>query len=621
MDKSKNNLNEDDYKSLMPNKESEEWNRYLSMVMMNISDAVLITDSKFKITYANRQAEVLFGYKLEEMIGKTPGLLNTEIMSQEIKKNIYETVSSGRMFINENLSRRKDGSTFICEFKVSSILGENNVPEIYIGIQRDITQEKKIVEELRKNNERFDQITRQSRSIAWEVDENGLYTYVSNAIHDVLGYTPDEVVHNMHFYDIFPEKVRETLKNEVFEMCKSKKFFINYFNTAESKNGKNVYMATNGIPILNENGNLKGYRGFNVDITEKNEKQKKIEYLSFHDHLTGLYNRRYVEAMLKKLDVKWNLPLAVMVLDVNGLKLINDAFGHEMGDRLLKAVAGIMKKVCREDDIVGRMGGDEFYILLPKTNKEEAEDIKKMIIAEACDVRLDSVIVSLATGYAVKTDVTQDINVILTMADNYMYKEKLRCGKAMRNKTIETVLCNINIKHYNEKLHTERVSECCEAITRAMDFNEKEIQNIKIAGTLHDIGKIMIPPELLNKPDKLTKEEFEIIKRHPEIGYQILKSVDEYASLAENILYHHERWDGTGYPEGLKGNEIPLHSRIIAVADAYEIMTGNYTYDKPKSDHEARAELERSAGSHFDPEIVRVFLEKVLSRFDNEKVL
>lgn len=602
MKKTNDNLNED-YGGL---------NHFLSLAMMNIPDSILITDNNFKIIYINKQAEILFGYKIEELLGQSPDILNAEPVVAKIQKEIYATVSGGETFVCEALNKKKDGSTFICEFKISPILGEDNLPCIYVGIQRDITEKKKMLEELRNSNNRFDQITRQSRSIAWEVDENGLYTYISNAVRDVLGYTPDEVVKRMYFYDIFPESVRENLKEEVFEMAGNKESFVNYFNTTKSKDGKNIYMSSNGMPILSSEGILKGYRGFDVDITEKREKQTKIEYLSFHDHLTGLYNRRYIEDMIKRLDTERNLPFAIMVLDVNGLKLINDAFGHEMGDNLLKTVSGIMKEVCMPDDIIGRMGGDEFYILLPKTNEEQAENIKQRIISAASNTKLDSVVVSLAAGYAVKTEINQDIKIILTTADNYMYKEKLKYGKTMRNQTIETVLRNINLKHDKEQVHTERVSQCCEAITRAMNFNEKEIHDIKTAGALHDIGKIMIPPELLNKPDKLTLEEYEVIKRHPEISYQILKSVDEYASLAETVLYHHERWDGTGYPEGLKGTDIPLHARIIAVADAYEIMTSNNNYSVAKTKHEVKAEFERCSGAHFDPYIVKVFLEKVL---------
>ena len=183
----------------------------------------------------------------------------------------------------------------------------------------------------------------------------------------------------------------------------------------------------------------------------------------------------------------------------------------------------------------------------------------------------------------------------------------------MKSQTINTVLHHINANYEQEHIHTEKVSQYCEAIAKAMGLNKKEVANIKNAAALHDIGKIMVPPQILNKPDKLTQEEYAIIKRHPEIGYQMLKSVDEHVMLAEYVLHHHERWDGTGYPEGLAGENIPLYSRMIAVADAYEAMTAIRPYQKTKTKEEAVTELIRCAGSQFDPEIVTLFVESVLA--------
>jgi HD-GYP domain-containing protein (c-di-GMP phosphodiesterase class II) len=274
-------------------------------------------------------------------------------------------------------------------------------------------------------------------------------------------------------------------------------------------------------------------------------------------------------------------------------------------------VADLLRQSCRADDVIARMGGDEFFILLPNTDEAKAERIKQRIKTAATKAKLDSIIVSLAIGYCVKKDMNESIEKIMINADNQMYREKLRFGRTMRNQTIETVLRNINYKYDNEQLHTERVSQYCEAIAIALNLSKKEIYDIRVAGSLHDIGKIMVPPDLLNKPGKLNDEEYEIIKRHPETGYQILKSVDEYAALAEYLLYHHERWDGKGYPAGLKGTEIPLPSRIIAVADAYEAMTARRPYQKTRTTEEAKAELEKYAGTQFDPNIVKVFLELI----------
>jgi HD-GYP domain-containing protein (c-di-GMP phosphodiesterase class II) len=272
-----------------------------------------------------------------------------------------------------------------------------------------------------------------------------------------------------------------------------------------------------------------------------------------------------------------------------------------------------MKKVCRADDIIGRMGGDEFCILLPHTDEKQAESIKERIKSAASNLKMDPIVLSLAVGHAAKTSPEHDIKAVMTEADNQMYKDKIKYGKAMRSQTIEMVLHHININYQQEQLHTEKVSQYCEAIAKEMNFNKNEIRDVKNAAALHDIGKIMVPPQILNKPGKLTQEEFTIIKRHPEIGYQMLKSVDEYMMLAEYVLFHHERWDGTGYPQGLSGENIPLFSRIIAVADAYEAMTALRPYQKTKSKEEAVAELIRCAGIQFDPDIVDVFTGKILN--------
>jgi diguanylate cyclase (GGDEF)-like protein len=319
-----------------------------------------------------------------------------------------------------------------------------------------------------------------------------------------------------------------------------------------------------------------------------------------------------MENAIKKLDVRKHLPLALMVIDVNGLKLTNDAFGHETGDQLLKQVAELLNKTCRYDNVIGRMGGDEFCVIMPNTDETRADTVVAGIKETAAALKLMPIIVSLAVGYAVKHSPDQDIKSVMMTADNLMYKDKIKNGRAVRSQTIDMILGSINLNYSQEQIHTERVSQFSESIARAMNLSDREIKDIKTAGELHDIGKIMVPPQLLNKPGKLTREEFELIKRHPEIGYQMLKSVDEYAHLSEYILYHHERYDGSGYPEGLTGTSIPLYARIIAVADAFEAMTAPRPYQKTKTIEEAVEELTRCAGKQFDADIVSIFISQVL---------
>lgn len=728
------------FSDITEDKKSEEWILFLNSALENISDSVIITGSFGGIIYANSAATKLHGYTKEELYGRDPDIFLIEPVPEEEQTRMFKKVAEGGTFISEAPSRRKDGSIFDCEYSMTAIFDEDGVIKAYIGVQRDITERNKMLEALKKSNQRFEQLTKQSRAIAWEIDKNGLITYMSNAVSDVLGYSPREVVGKKYLRDLLDPCERDKIINKI----KNNDRFTAIVCPVYTKTGDVIHMAVSGMPVKSENdSDAEGYHGLSIDITEKvdmeliinnekeryrttllsvgdgvistdgngnitvmnpvaekltgwsqkeakgqplddvfkiidevtgrllknpakgvlspkgksekidnpillvskkgeetpveiniapiksntgettgavivfrdftefRERQKQIEYLSFRDPLTGLYNRRYMEDAIKKMDIRKNLPLTLMVLDVNGLKLTNDAFGHVMGDKLLKTVADLLRQSCRADDVIARMGGDEFFILLPNTDEAKAERIKQRIKTAATKAKLDSIIVSLAIGYCVKKDMNESIEKIMINADNQMYREKLRFGRTMRNQTIETVLRNINYKYDNEQLHTERVSQYCEAIAIALNLSKKEIYDIRVAGSLHDIGKIMVPPDLLNKPGKLNDEEYEIIKRHPETGYQVLKSVDEYAALAEYLLYHHERWDGKGYPAGLKGTEIPLPSRIIAVADAYEAMTARRPYQKTRTTEEAKAELEKYAGTQFDPNIVKVFLELI----------
>lgn len=357
---------------------------------------------------------------------------------------------------------------------------------------------------------------------------------------------------------------------------------------------------------------------FNVileeEITNRAKREEEILYLSYHDKLTGLYNRRFYEEEIKRLDTERNLPMTIAMGDVNGLKLINDSFGHAMGDELLKKAAEAIKKGCRADDIIARLGGDEFVIILPKTDALETEKVIKRIKDLASKEKVGTIDISISFGYETKNNEKEKIQEVFKKAEDYMYKKKLFKSPSMREKTISAIISTLHEKNKKEEQHSRRVSALCKSMGEALGLPDKIIEELKSVGLLHDIGKIAIDENILNNSGKLTDDEWKEIKRHPEIGYRILSTVNDMSAMADYVLYHHERWDGKGYPRGLKGEDIPFVSRIIAIADAYDAITSEKNYISVLPDEVALEELQKNAGIQFDPKLVSVFIEKVLGK-------
>lgn len=348
-----------------------------------------------------------------------------------------------------------------------------------------------------------------------------------------------------------------------------------------------------------------------IDFVRRKE---EILYLSYHDKLTGLYNRRFYEEEVNMLDNKGNFPLTVIIGDVNGLKLINDAFGHQLGDRLLQTAADSIKEACRTEDIVARWGGDEFIILLSKTSAEDAQEIVKRIKIRCTQKWVSSLNLSISFGWDSKTKEEENINDIVKRAEDNMYQNKLIEYEGVRGNIINTIINVLNEKNPREKEHSRRVSELCQEIGRAMGLSDTEVNQIKTEGLLHDIGKIAIDEKILNKPGKLTDEEMKKIRLHPEIGYRILTTSNEMLSIANCVVAHHEKWDGTGYPKGLKGEAIPVHARIIALADCYDAMISERPYRNSFTLDQVCQEIRKNAGQQFDAGLARIFIEKVLKR-------
>lgn len=354
------------------------------------------------------------------------------------------------------------------------------------------------------------------------------------------------------------------------------------------------------------------YQGILIDESFALKNIKHLEIKGFRDYLTGLYNRRFFHEEIQRLDVKRNYPLGLIMADLNGLKLVNDAFGHALGDEMIKAAADVLLKTCREDDIVARIGGDEFAVLLPQTEAVEIETLIQRIQREISGRVVGDIKLSLASGYSLKTSEKDDFNKFFKRAEDLMYKDKLLNSCSQRADIINGILSTLHEKHPREASHSKQVSQYMHALGKAMGFGAARLTKVESAGLLHDIGKIAIDYCLLEEKRPLTDAEVALVQTHSEIGYRILKNTVTFGDIAEIVLYHHERVDGGGYPRGLKGSAIPLEARMLNICDAYDAMVSNDFYRAPLTQEEAILELEHSAGKQCDVLLIEIFIRKII---------
>ncbi len=348
-----------------------------------------------------------------------------------------------------------------------------------------------------------------------------------------------------------------------------------------------------------------------LDITDIKEKEQKLQEIVITDYLTKLYNRRHFETCIQDSNVESNLPYGIIMADINGLKLINDAFGHKEGDLLLEEASKVFKSVFKNKADVFRIGGDEFAFTVKNTSSKEIEALLNEVVKQASKVYINSIQLSIAFGYTIKYKTTEDIYLTINDAEDKMYREKIMNIPSMRSSALDGIMNTLYEKDIYSSNHSLNVSKYAERFGQVLKLNRDQITELKTAGILHDIGKIIIPTEIIQKDGKLNESEMNIIQSHPEIGYRILYSTSEMRSVSNIVLHHHEKWDGTGYPLKIKGEKIPRSSRIISIVDAFDAMTSDRLYKSKFSIKEAIKELEHCAGTQFDKKLVASFVKNI----------
>jgi putative nucleotidyltransferase with HDIG domain len=286
--------------------------------------------------------------------------------------------------------------------------------------------------------------------------------------------------------------------------------------------------------------------------------------------------------------------------------MTNDIFGHTAGDELIKKSSEILMQSCRDNDVIARVGGDEFIILLPKTTEKNAEKILAGIKSGFLDARVAAIKCSISLGLDTKRSPEQSLDEIMANAENAMYKDKTMNRKSINTDIIDTIIETLHSRSAREEQHSLAVSKLCCEVGAALNLSELEINKLKRAGYLHDIGKITLDESLLAKV-ALTGEELERMRQHSVVGYRILNLFDDTLDLAEYIYSHHERWDGTGYPRGLKGEQIPMISRIISIVETYDRVLNRSELSMEERRIADLEVIKVGAGTKFDPKIAELF--------------
>lgn len=486
----------------------------------------------------------------------------------------------------------------------------NKLYSIFSKRIEELLKAKFMEQNIKESEEKFKNIFLQSPLGIEIYDKNGRLLEVNRAFMEIFGVVnPDEVKGFRLFEDhnLQEDQKAKLLGGEAvryetefdFDIVKS----IRLYNT--KKSGR-MHIDCSITP-LKLNYEIYGYIVIVQDITERKRNEEKIRYLTFHDNVTGLYNRHYFEEELKRLDVERQLPLSMIIGDLNGLKLVNDTFGHFEGDELLKKIADILRRACRKEDIIARWGGDEFAILLPKTGKKTAEQIC-MRIENFCREDEGRIPLSIALGCATKENHLEDINEVLNRAEDAMYRQKSMEGSEVRKRLLLALKRTLLENTDETEEHMDRIKNLALKMAEKLRLSEEQLNSVKLLAEFHDIGKVAVPEDLFRKGKPPTSDENILMQKHVETGYRIAISFPELAGIAEAILHHHERWDGKGYPKGLKGEEIPILARIISIVDSYDELIHSMSYENNADCIGALREIKRNSGIIFDPELVDLFM-------------
>lgn len=583
--------------------------KHHDMTLKHMSDGLLELLEDARIVYANPAALSIIGMAEEDLLSADFIRLFEKTDQPGLRRQINRAVTTGQETL---LDRELKLNSRMVSVKIIPVPREKRGCSL-LAILRDVTRQRQAEQELAESRKKYEQernflenVFENSADAIAIVDQQGRFLRWNSRAAELFGFSFEEL-RGKKAFELYADKLE---MEKMLDLLRREGSIQNYEIAFVGKDDTKIPCAVSISLLKDETNRNIGSLSIIRDLTQWKQTEEKLKYLSFHDALTGLYNRAFFEEEMKRLGQGRHLPLGIIVCDINGLKLVNDTLGHQQGDALLKAAAEILKHAFRSSDIIARIGGDEFAVLLPESSREAVTErldrIQRAI--EAYNEKQPRHPLSLSAGYAVRSEPPLDMQDLFRQADNNMYAEKFKHMESGASRVLQTLTEALETKDYIRDGHARRLRQYCRKLAEKFGLSEKRAENLQLLANFHDIGKISLPDSILFKDQSLSEEELLEMKKHCETGHRIAMSMPDLAPVADLILMHHEHWDGRGYPRGLGGEEIPLECRILAVADAYDAMTRPRPYRKEKTRREAVAELRQKAGTQFDPEVVEEFI-------------